>query len=67
MLFKVECKHDCCWVEVNLATLTYLGYYQILDIGVSLSVYSRNICIFIYVNRNKMHTSKIVYKAKKCK
>ena len=35
----VECwsKSDCCWVEVNLATLTCFGYYQILDIGVSLS------------------------------
>ena len=28
----------CCWVEVNLATLTCWGCYQILDIGVPLSV-----------------------------
>ena len=36
---KVECqrKNDCCWVEVNLATLVYWGYYQMLNIGVSLS------------------------------
>ena len=26
---------DWCWVEVNLATLTSWGYYQILDIGLS--------------------------------
>ena len=40
LLFKVECRHkqDCCWVEVNLATLTYWGYYQILNIGVSLNI-----------------------------
>ena len=38
--FKVECrrKQDCCWVEVNLATLTYRGYYRIIDIGVFLSL-----------------------------
>ena len=29
-------KSDCCWVEVNLATLTCWGYLQILNIGVSL-------------------------------
>ena len=36
--FKVECrrKKDSCWFEVNLATLTYWGYNQILSIGVSL-------------------------------
>ena len=35
---KVECryKQDCCWDDVNLATLTYWGYYQILNIGISL-------------------------------
>ena len=35
---KVYCwrKQDCCLVEVNLATLTYWAYYQILNIGVSL-------------------------------
>ena len=40
--FMVECRHkqDCCWVEVNLATLTYWGYYQILNIGVS-GIYER--------------------------
>ena len=29
--FKVECrcKQDCCWVEVNLATLTCWRYFQI--------------------------------------
>ena len=32
------CKSDCCWVEVSLATLTcWGGYYQILNIGVSVS------------------------------
>ena len=37
--FKVDCwrRQDCCWVEVNLATLTYWGCNQILNIGVSLS------------------------------
>ena len=32
--FKVECrrKKDCCWVEVNLVSLTCLENYQILDI-----------------------------------
>ena len=38
MPIKVECwcESDCCWVEVNLVTLTCCGFYQILDIGVSL-------------------------------
>ena len=33
---NVECWHysNCCWVEVNLATLTCCGYYQILNTGV---------------------------------
>ena len=31
-------KSDCCWVEVNLATLTCWEYYQILNIGVFLSL-----------------------------
>ena len=35
----VSRKQDSCWVEVNLATLTCWGYYQILDIGVSLTQY----------------------------
>ena len=30
-------KSDCCRVEVNLATLTCWGYYQVLGVGVSLS------------------------------
>ena len=35
---KLECrrKYDCCCVELNLATVTYWGYYLILSIGVSL-------------------------------
>ena len=35
---KVECwcKQDCCWFEVNLATLTYWRHYQIANIGVVL-------------------------------
>ena len=39
---KVECwyKSDCLWVEVNLATLKCWGYYQILNIGVSLITWS---------------------------
>ena len=43
----VECwrKSDCCRVELNLATLTYWGYYQILNIGVSLNMcYMSKIC-----------------------
>ena len=38
-MFKVECqcKQDCCVVVVNLAALTYCGYYQILNVGDSLS------------------------------
>ena len=37
---KVECwcKEDCCWVEVNLATLTCWGSYQILNIGQCLLI-----------------------------
>ena len=37
---KVEsqCKRDCCWVDGNLATLTYWGYNQILNTGVSLGL-----------------------------
>ena len=27
--WSVSIKQYCCWVEVNLATLTYFGYYQI--------------------------------------
>ena len=40
--FKVERrrKQDCCWVEVNQATLSYWGYCQILKIGVSHSQYN---------------------------
>ena len=30
-------RQDCCCVEVNLATLTYWGYYKILNICVNLS------------------------------
>ena len=26
---------DCCWIEMNLATLTCSGYHQILSIGLS--------------------------------
>ena len=39
---SVECWNtsDCCWVEVNLVTLTCGGYYQIFDIGVSLPPFS---------------------------
>ena len=35
----MQCWHksDCCWVEVNLATLICWRYHQILDIGVSTS------------------------------
>ena len=38
LLNKVESwpKSDCCWVEVNLVTFTYWGYYQIINIGVSI-------------------------------
>ena len=43
--FKVECwrKSDCCWVEVNLDTLTCWGYYGILNIGVSFSIHVHGI------------------------
>ena len=36
---KIECWHesDCSWLKVNLTTITCWGYYQILNIGVSLS------------------------------
>ena len=33
-MWSVGVNHNCCWVEVNLATLTYWGYYQILKICV---------------------------------
>ena len=48
-------KSDYCWVEVNLATLTWWGCYQILNTGVSLSVSSvtqercRTIMAWLYV------------------
>ena len=37
--FKVEFLHkqDCCWVEVNLATLICWGCCMILNIGVYVS------------------------------
>ena len=37
---SVECwrKSDCCWVGVNLATSSCWGYYQTLNIDVSLSL-----------------------------
>ena len=41
MPIDVECWHksDCCRVEMNLATLTCWGYCQILNIGVSFSLF----------------------------
>ena len=46
----MECRHksDCCCIEVILATLTFWGYYQILSIGVSLSLYDM-FCVYVYV------------------
>ena len=40
MAIKVKCLHKsyCCKFEVNLATNTCLGYYCILDNGLSLCV-----------------------------
>ena len=38
IILECWCYSDCCWVEVNLATLTCWGYYQNLNIDVSLSV-----------------------------
>ena len=37
-LIKVDCWHwsDCFLVEVNLATTTCLGYYHVLNIGLSV-------------------------------
>ena len=45
---KVECldKSDCCWVEVNLATLSCCGCYLVLDIGVSSKTYVKILFIF---------------------
>ena len=40
-------KSDCCWVEVNLATLTCWAYYQILNNGVSLSLLNNQFFIFL--------------------
>ena len=37
---------DCCWVEVNLATLTCCKLCQILNIGVSL-LYGCDRCWYI--------------------
>ena len=53
MLINVECWHksDCCWLEANLATLTCWGYYQILNIGVSVESECWLLCsgmIFFY-------------------
>ena len=35
-------RQDCCWVEVNLATLTFWGYYRILSIFVSIPLLNNN-------------------------
>ena len=44
----MECWHksDCCWVVVNLATLSSWGYYQISNIGGCLTV---NVIFFFLV------------------
>ena len=48
----MECrrKSDCCRVEVNQAILTCWGYYQILNIGVSLSLWQEH---------NNVHSMKL--------
>ena len=50
LLIKMECwiKSDCCWVEVTLAILTCWGFYQILNIGVSLPLRMIYDNIYIY-------------------
>ena len=54
---KVECqrKSDCCWVEVNLATPTCWGYYQILNIGAFLSLCQDN-----HINIEKFNSAAIM-------
>ena len=58
--FNVECwcKQDCCLVEVNLTSLTYWGYYKILNIGVSLSFSINQSSFFSKQNVNKV--SKVI-------
>ena len=45
------CSSDYCGVEVNQATFTCWGYYQILNIGVSLSTYKKYTIDDIFVER----------------
>ena len=52
LLMEVEYKSDwrkldCCWVELNLATLPCWGHYQILNIGVSLTAENTHEDIFL--------------------
>ena len=45
-------KADCCGVEVNLATLTSWGYYQILYIGVAcLNITSLLISLSVFTGQ----------------
>ena len=57
---KVECrcKQNCCWVEVNLATLTCWRYKQIVNIGVSLSLFVMILLIYIYIYISKQRLNK---------
>ena len=50
MPIEVECycKSYFCWIEVNLATVTCWGYYQILDIGVFLSAWCELKCAGLF-------------------
>ena len=43
-IVECQCKQDCCWLEVNLVTLTYWGCCKILYIGVSPLVYRFSGC-----------------------
>ena len=58
----MECwrKCDFCWVEVNLATLTCWGYYQILDVGlsvISFNFYNTGVCVQTVCSANDVKCS----------
>ena len=63
---KVQCIYVCCsGVEVNLTNLTCWGYYQILNIGVSLSV-CMCACPLFHLKAMKNKAINMQYKNKIC-
>ena len=59
--WSVGGKQDGCWIEVNLATLTCWGYYQILNIGLYLGSASHG--QISHIDHNNMPPKQIVTNA----